>query len=220
MRKLIVVALAASSIAWVPHLFEEQLISRATAALVRVLDAPAPAIPQSVLERTRAIVVVPGGSVRPSFSAGTSTMTGVLSARGASLDHWSPPAIVELNGTIAPTLDVNDLDVIVIAQTGRGLNALMTDAAWLPGSVVIASGPVNEDEHTAADLVAYVRFGNYFAGVTIEDWTIKSVTEANAALYGKGYSTEAVVRGFGFFQVRPAARAWRETLAELFGRTS
>jgi lipid-binding SYLF domain-containing protein len=220
MRKLIVVALAVGAMAPTPLLPEEQLIHRATSVLVRVLDAPAPAIPQSVLERARAIVIVPGGSARPSFGDSGSRMSGVLSARGASPDHWSPPAIVELRGAIAPTLDVNDLDVIVVAQTGRGLNALMADGGWLPGGVVIAAGPIAEDESVAADLVAYVRFENYFAGVTIDDWTIESAKDANAALYGKGYSTASIVRGQGFFHLRPAARAWHETLAELFGRMS
>ena len=220
MRKLMVAVLAVSAMASTPLLPEELLIHRATSVLARVLDAPAPAIPQRVLERARAVIVVPGGSPRPPLGDGGSLMSGVLSARGAAPDHWSPPAIVELRGAIAPTLDVTSLDVIVVAQTGRGLNALMADGEWYPGAVVIAAGPINDEERLGADLVAYVRFDNYFAGVTIDDWTIESSKDANAVLYGRGYSTEAIVRGQGFFHLRPAARAWRETLAELFGRMS
>ena len=220
MRKLIIGALAVGSMASVPILLEEQLIRRATSALERVLDAPTPAIPQTVLERTRAIVVVPRINAIGSPGDRRSTMTGVLSARGATLEHWSPPAIVELRGAIAPRFEIDHLDVIVIAQTGRGLNALMTDGEWLPGTVAIAPGPMNDGEAIDGDLLAYVRLENYFASVAINDWTIESAKDANAALYGKTYSTEAIVRGQGFFHLRPAARGWREMLAALFRRTS
>ncbi len=220
MRKLIVVALAVSSIASIPLPFEEQLLQQAATVLTRVLDTPRPAIPQSVLERTRAIVVVPGASTQWSLGDRGSAMTGVLSARGATPDHWSPPAIVGLRGAIAAKLDVDNFDVILIAQTARGLDALMAERQWLPGSVVIAPGPVIEGEAIDGDLVAYVRFENYVAGVAIDEWTIESLKDANAVLYGKGYSTESIVRGLGFFQLQPAARAWRNTLAEVFGRMS
>jgi len=220
MRRLIAVALAVSSIASIPLPFEEQLLHQAAAVLARVLDTPRPAIPQSVLARARAVVVMPG--VKGDWPAGSRSLdgTGVLSARGAAREHWSPPAIVGMRGAIAAKFDIDRLDIIVIAQTARGLDALLAESRWLPGSVMIAPGPVDEGEASDADLVGYVRFEHYFAGVAIDQWTIESLKDANAVLYGKGYSTESIVQGLGFFQLRPAARAWRNTLAELFGRMS
>lgn len=216
MRKLMVVALAVSSLATIPQLFEEQLLHRATAVLQHVLDAPRPAIPQDVLARARAVVVLPAvaGGLSPDRAL---KMAGVLSARGATLEHWSPPALVELRGRLAI---VDAADVILIAQTARGLDALMAEGEGLLGSVGIAPGPLSDGERNKADLLAYVRFDNYFGGVAIDEWSIESSNDGNAALYGKGYSTEAVVRGQGFFQLRPAARAWREMLADLFRQAS
>jgi lipid-binding SYLF domain-containing protein len=220
MRRLIAVALAVGSIASIPLPFEEQLLHQATAVLAHVLDAPRPAIPQSVLARARAVLVMPGVKGDRPADDRSLNATGVLSARGATPEHWSPPAIVGLRGAIAAKFDVDNFDIVVIAQTGRGFDALIAERQWLPGSVTIAPGPVNEGAAIDADLVAYALFENYFGGIAIDEWTVESSKDANAVLYGKGYSTESVVRGLGFFQLRPAARAWRNTLAVLFGQMS
>ena len=52
-----------------------------------------------------------------------------------------------------------------------------------------------------ADLLAYMQFENYFAGVTIDDWVIQEMTASNAVLYGRPYSTDDIVRGAGFFHI-------------------
>ena len=96
----------------------------------------------------------------------------------------------------------------------------MAEGGWQPGSVAIEPGPVSAGERITADILGYVRFDNYFAGAAVNGWTIESMDDANTALYGKGYSTVDVVRGHGYFQLRPAARAWREMLADLFGEAS
>ena len=71
-----------------------------------------------------------------------------------------------------------------------------------------------------ADLLAYIQFDNYFAGVTIDDWVVDDMTASNAALYGRPYSTDDIVRGAGFFHLPSSARKWREALAGYFRQMS
>jgi hypothetical protein len=46
------------------------------------------------------------------------------------------------------------------------------------------------------------------------------MTESNAVLYGRPYSTDDIVRGAGFFHTRGPARMWRDALAAYFREMS
>ena len=86
----------------------------------------------------------------------------------------------------------------------------------------MAAGSLGHDTLTRinADLVAYMRFEHYFAGVAVDDWIVQEMTASNAALYGRPYSTDEIVRGAGFFHAPQAARMWREALANYFREMS
>ncbi len=71
-----------------------------------------------------------------------------------------------------------------------------------------------------ADLVAYVQFDSYFAGVAVNDWIVQEMKASNARLYGRPYSTDEIVRGAGFFHLPQAARMWRDALASYFREMS
>jgi lipid-binding SYLF domain-containing protein len=61
-----------------------------------------------------------------------------------------------------------------------------------------------------------MQFGEYFAGVAIEDWEVSEQRSSNQALYGRPYSTEDILRGAGFFHLPKMARLWREAIADYF----
>jgi hypothetical protein len=71
-----------------------------------------------------------------------------------------------------------------------------------------------------ADIVGYIRFADYCAGVTIDDWEISALTSGNVQLYGPPYTTEDIVRGAGFFHVPRAGRRFREALTAYFRHMS
>ena len=58
-----------------------------------------------------------------------------------------------------------------------------------------------------------MKIGNYLAGVTIDDWVLHEMTESNALLYGRPYSTDDIFRGAGFFHIKGPIRMWRDALA-------
>jgi lipid-binding SYLF domain-containing protein len=193
---------------------EGDLLRHATVVFERATDERGSAIPMSVLLRARGIAVFPHAVQDETRYSGQ----GVLSARGASPNQWTPPAIIELEGSIPLNLDAPTIDFIVIAQTARGLDHLIQARFVSPVIIPIAPGPLGADMpvRVDADIVAYMQFGDYFAGVTLNDWTVGESKAGNALLYGRPYTTEDIVRGAGFFYLPPAARSWREALMTFF----
>lgn len=197
---------------------EDELLGASRLAFVRAVATPAAAIPASVLMRATAIAAVPAAVKDGRRYYGQ----GVVSARGARVDYWTPPAVIAFEGAIPLELKSPAVDFIVIAQTRRGLDYLIQGRIpdLAPYSMVAGALGHNAPVRIDADLLAYIQFDHYFAGVTIDDWVIDDMTASNAALYGRPYSTDDFVRGAGFFHVPSSARMWREALADYFREMS
>jgi len=223
-RRLALAMLATSCLAWLsmttptsatsPTSLEDELLRSATLVFRRAVDTPAAAIPASVLMRARAIAVFPAAVKDGARYYGQ----GVLSARGARFDYWTPPAILAFEGAVPLELEADRLDFVIVAQTPRGLDYLTQDRFRLPVPQPIAPGALGRDTpvNINADLLAYMQFGGYFAGVTVDDWIIGEMKESNAQVYGRAYSTDEIVLGRGFFHLPSAARVWRDALADYF----
>jgi lipid-binding SYLF domain-containing protein len=193
---------------------DDDLLRGATFVFQRAVDQRAAAIPMSVLLRARAIAVFPHAVKQEArYSA-----EGIMSARGATPNYWTPPAVLEFEGAIPLDLESRTVDFVFIAQTARGLDYLIQDRFVSPVIIPIVPGALGYDTPVRidADLLAYMHFGDYFAGVTVNDWTIGESKPGNARLYGRPYSTEDIIRGAGFFHLPPAARAWRTALLSCF----
>jgi lipid-binding SYLF domain-containing protein len=197
---------------------EDELLSTATRVFARSVGTPAAAVPAAVLMRATAIAAIPGAVKDGPRYYGR----GVVSARGARVDYWSPPAVIAFEGEMPLDLDSAALDFLIIAQTRRGLDYLTLGrfAASAPYAMVPGALGHNSPVRINADLLAYMQFDNYFAGVTINDWIVDDMKTSNAVLYGRPYSTDDIVRGAGFFNVPSSARAWRNALAEYFREMS
>ncbi len=209
---------AATTSARSPISDEDELVRTATRVFTRAVANPAAAVPAAVLMRATAIAAIPSAVEDGTRYFGI----GVVSARGARPGYWTPPAVIAFEGHIPVDLESRVVDFIVIAQTRRGLDYLTLGrfAGGAPYSIVPGalghSTPVQID----ADLLAYAQFDNYLAGVTIDDWIVDDMTASNAALYGRPFSTDDIVRGAGFFHVPSSVRMWREALADYFREMS
>ena len=184
----------------------------------RAVDTPPAAIPASIMMRARGIAVIPVAFKEGARYSGL----GVLSAQGANPAYWTPPAVFAFEGAIPLDLETDVLDFVLVAQTARGLDYLSLPRFVSPVIRPIVPGPVGQNTRArlTADLLAYMQFGDYFAGVTVEDWMITEMTSSNARLYGRPYTTDEIVRGDGFFYLPPAARLWRNALTAYFNRMS
>jgi lipid-binding SYLF domain-containing protein len=201
-----------------PTTIEDELLRDATLVFDRAVDTPAAAIPASILLRARGVAVFPTAAKDGALYYAL----GVLSARRATPEMWTPPAIVGFEGAIPLDLEATSVDFVLIAQTARGLDYLSQHRFDSPVTHRIWPGPLGQDTraHVDADILAYMQFGDYFAGVTIDDWGITEMRDSNERLYGHAYSTDEILRGMGFFKLPPAARRWRDHLARYFRGTS
>lgn len=191
---------------------EDELLQNATLVFSRAVNTPAAAIPAAVLLRATGIAVIPAAMKDGARYHGK----GVMSARGARPDSWTPPAVISFEGGIPLNLEASTLDFVIVAQSRRGLDCL-TQARYASAHT-IAAGALghNTPPGMNGDLLAYAQFDDYFAGVTIDQWVLQEMTTSNAALYGRPYSTDDIIRGAGFFHLPTTARRWREALAEYF----
>jgi lipid-binding SYLF domain-containing protein len=197
---------------------EDELLRTATLVFTHAVATPAAAISAAVLMRATAIAAVPSAVKDGRRYYGR----GVLSARGARADSWTPPAVIAFEGDLPLDLESRAVDFIVVAQTRRGLDYLIQGRIPGIGLHSMAAGALGHNAlvRIDADLLAYIQFDNYFAGVTIDNWVVDDMTTSNAALYGRPYSTDDIVRGAGFFHVPSSARTWRDALAGYFREMS
>ena len=72
-------------------------LRNATAALEALVKTPDDAIPQHILDRAEAIVVIPT-LVKGGFIVGAEHGRGVMSVRDRASGAWSPPAFVAMTG--------------------------------------------------------------------------------------------------------------------------
>jgi lipid-binding SYLF domain-containing protein len=209
---------ATTTSASAPTSDEDELLRTATLVFTRAVATPAAAIPAGVLMQAAAIAVVPSALKDGRRYYGQ----GVVSARRARVDYWTPPAVIAFEGDIPLDLESRAVDFVVIAQTRRGLDYLIQGriAGIEPSSMAAGALGHNALVRIDADLLAYIQFDNYFAGVTIDNWVVDDMTTSNAALYGRPYSTDDIVRGAGFFHVPSSARTWRDALAGYFREMS
>lgn len=210
---LIALTLATSTI-----VAEDELLQHAAVVFADAVGTPAAAIPAAVLMRASAIAVVPAAVRDGTRYYGT----GVMSARGARPDAWSPPAVIAFEGAIPLDLDAGAADFVIIAQTRRGLDHLLTGRLGHALSGPIAPGAIGHSSpaRIEADLVAYIHLDRYFAGVTIDGWAVDDLPASNEALYGRAYSADDIVRGAGFFRLPHGARLWRDAIASYFREMS
>ena len=211
-----VIALAGPMLAEVPAPSpmsdEEALLHRAALVFTRAVTTPVSAIPAAVLMTASAIAVVPSAVKDGTRYYGS----GAISARGAGPYAWTPPGILAFEGNIPFDLESDIADFVIVARTRRGLDDLTQPRFAAPRPITGGALGFSAATRTEADLLAYMQFDGYFAGVTIADCVIRELQESNAALYGRPYSTDDIVRGAGFFRVPPAGQKWRRALADYF----
>ena len=211
-------SLAPTASATSPTSDEDELLRNATLAFARAVNTPVAAIPAAVLMRASALAVIPA-AVKDGFRY---YGKGVVSARGARPDYWTPPAIIAFEGAIPLDLETDAVDFVLIAQSRRGLDWLIDPRSSSATAHAMAAGALVHSTPTRinADLLAYMQFENYFAGVTVDDWILQEMKASNAALYGRPYSTDDIIRGAGFFHVPASAQQWRHVIAGYFRHMS
>ena len=199
-------------------------VQESIATLGELTKIPANAIPQYLLERAEAIVVIPS-LVRGGFIIGAKHGKGVISVRtrtsGAST--WSQPAFVNLTGgSIGWQIGAESIDLVLLVMNKEGIDKLLEDKFTLGGNLSVAAGPIGRSADAAtnvrldAQILAYSRAKGLFAGATFEGAALHANDSANKSFYGRELKVREILYGDApTTNVPPIAATWRSTLASL-----
>ena len=183
------------------------------------------AIPDYILERAEAVVVIPSFT-RGGLLIGAEHGKGILSVRDRRTNTWSPPTFVEMTGgTFGPQIGVESVDLVLLVMNRGAVDQLLRDKFTFGGTASVAAGPVGRsaragtEPHLESQILAYSRSKGLFAGATLNGTALKTDESAIEDFYGHEMSSRAIVldnqvRGAA---IPPLANQWRMAIARRTG---
>ena len=198
---------------------EQKRVTDAAAVLETLVRAPDQGIPEHILERAEAIVVIPS-LVKGGFIIGAQHGRGVMSVRNRDTNKWSAPGFIALTGgSIGWQIGVQAVDLVLLVMNTEGVKDLLDNEFKLGANASVAAGPVGRqgeastDATLTAQILAYSRAKGLFAGLSLEGASLRVDRDANKDFYGVSISTDEMIRGVD--KTTPAGSQWTATLARL-----
>ena len=200
-RKLAAVVLAALTLTLAPRVVAQQVetdrLTEAARVLDEVLAAPDKGVPEAIIEKAQAVVVIPS-TVKGALLIGAQRGKGVMSVKSAA--GWSAPAFVTLTGgSVGFQIGGQATDIVLVVVNERGIENLAQNTFKIGGDASVAAGPVGREATASTDyklqaqILSYSRSRGLFAGVSLAGSTIRADRNANEKIYGVGYSTKNIV---------------------------
>lgn len=180
----------------------EDSIDRLHAAadvLHQIQAAPDHGIPNSVMDSTKCIIIVPN-LVKGGFVFGGKHGRGVVTCRTAT--GWSAPAFVSVGGgSWGLQIGVEEVDLIMLVMNDRGVQHLLNSKFELSGEGAVAAGPVGRQAVAGTDwklnteILSYSRTKGIFGGLTLEGAVVQQDEDSTRAIYGADPGFRAVLSG-------------------------
>jgi lipid-binding SYLF domain-containing protein len=112
---------------------------------------------------------------------------------------WNGPAFYSIGtASVGFQAGVEVAELLILVQTQKGLDTLMSSSFKVGGDVSASAGPVGAGTGgtVKADLLVYSRSKGVFAGIDISGSGIKPSEDYNKAYYGKDVSSiDIIVKG-------------------------
>jgi lipid-binding SYLF domain-containing protein len=145
---------------------------------------------QDLLKKARGVFISPR-MLEGAFVFGVSGGSGVFVARDPKTGGWNGPAFYTV-GEVSFGLQAGgkDSQVIMLAMTERGVNALLSASFKLGGDVGVAAGPVGGGASAAtanlsADIITYSLSKGLYGGFSLEGAVVAVRNSWNEAYYKK-----------------------------------
>ncbi len=205
MKKLLVLSAVLSlttTLAWADSTLEaaNDRLQHAGEVLHQVMAPPDKGIPEEVLDHAKCIAVVPH-MIKGGFVFGAEGGRGVATCRTAG-GKWSAPAFFAITGgSWGLQIGVEGVDLIMIIQSDRGMQHLLSSKFQIGGDASASAGPVGR--HASADtdwklnseILTYSRSKGAFAGLTLNGAVVHRDDDAMKAVYGPGVTIHNVLAG-------------------------
>ena len=167
---------------------EEAKLLVATEVLDELREQRDQQIPERLLQRAYAIVVVPDVT-KVAFVLGGRRGTGAMTVRD-SRGRFTNPVFVNLTGgSVGWQIGAQETDIVLVFTTKRGVEGIVDGKLTLGAGASVAAGPVGRQAEVAAsvnaEVFAYSRARGLFAGVALDGTAITIDKRGNRAFYGR-----------------------------------
>ncbi len=199
---------------------QQTLVDRSTLAIQEMLGDPDASQARDLMTKAKGALICPR-VLKAGFIFGGQGGDCVMIGRGSG-GGWSSPAFYGMgSGSFGLQIGMQDMEIIFIVLTDRGLQALL-DSQFKIGadaSVAVATlGGGVQGATTAAlraDLVAFSKARGLFAGLTLEGSLITQHSDWNRLYYGRPIGSQALV--LNNEGQNPGAEPLKEMLARFSG---
>jgi lipid-binding SYLF domain-containing protein len=200
---------------------EAQIVRDSMVVLEELTATPDVAIPQYLINRAEAIVVIPS-LIKGGFIVGAEHGKGIMSRRNPDTREWSAPAFVNMTGgSIGWQIGAQAVDVVLLVMNQQGVTDLLEDRFTLGGSLSVTAGPVGRtaeastDAQLSSQILAYSRARGLFAGATFEGAALHVAEDDIQEFYGNDYSLEQILNGQVSGQLPPLVQEWKRGMTQL-----
>lgn len=199
----------------------DERLSSSAHVLQEIMGSTDKSIPQSLLDRSEAIVVIPS-VLKGGFILGGKYGRGVESARSVGSPGWSAPAFIAVGGgSFGLQIGGQSVDYVLLIMNSHGLESLLKDKFEIGVDASVAAGPVgrNADAKTdallRAEIISYSRSRGVFAGVTLNGAVMNQDKDANKEMYKRDISAREIL-----LENKVKSPAQAAALLKLLGRYS
>jgi lipid-binding SYLF domain-containing protein len=166
-----------------------QRAEKAAKVFSDMMSKPDSMIPETILEKAEAVIIVPG-AVQAAFGIGGRGGRGVVSRR--TTNGWSEPAFIKIGGgSFGVQIGVSSTDYILLIMNESGLKGLMEDGFELGGEAGAVAGPIGREAGAStnltlnAEILSYSKARGLYAGVALKGMRIYADNNLNQKVYGK-----------------------------------
>jgi SH3 domain-containing YSC84-like protein 1 len=154
---------------------------------------------RQLIQRAHGVLIVPR-LYKAGFFFGGSGGEGVLLTRRGPR-RWSDPAFFYIaSASFGLQIGAQQSEMVLIAMTQRGLNALLTNGFKFGASADIAVAMLGSSAGGAvntggADIVVWASTAGVYGGLTLEGSVIKPSPDHDKGLYGRPVTTREILAG-------------------------
>jgi len=166
-----------------------RLADRARLTLETFMQVPETQAFRNLVVNARGVFIAPQ-ILRGAFVVGGSGGSGVYLVRDMRTNTWSGPAFYTLGGvSFGFQIGGEASEVVFLAMTERGVNALLKSGVKLGADVGVAVGPIGlgADASTAnlsVDILTFSRSKGLYGGISLAGSVVYVRDDWNAAYYG------------------------------------
>ncbi len=165
------------------------LMERAQLTLETFSRAPEMDAFRSLIQSARGVFVAPQ-ILKGAFVVGAAGGSGVLVSRDRLKGEWAGPAFYTIGAlSFGFQIGGDASEVVLLAMTDRGANALLESSIKLGADAGVAVGPIGmgaaaSTENLSADIISFSRSKGLYGGLSVDGAIVKTRSDWNNAYYG------------------------------------